>query len=61
MAAFAWNRESATRIVSEATAGLYSSTYDGKDFDVYSEAVLKQSWMATVALGSNVSAYHTRN
>ncbi|PIL26072.1 hypothetical protein GSI_11826 [Ganoderma sinense ZZ0214-1] len=54
MAAFAWNRESAVRLVSEATDGLFSSTYDGKGSATYSEAVLKQSWMATVALGANI-------
>ncbi|KAM5538841.1 hypothetical protein V8D89_007563 [Ganoderma adspersum] len=54
MAAFAWNRQSATRIVAEATDGLFSSTYDGKGRAAYEEAVLKQSWMATVALGANI-------
>ena len=56
MAAFLWNRQSATRIVAEATDALFSSTYDGTGLAAYEKAVLKQSWMATVALGANVSA-----
>lgn len=61
MAAFVWNRASVSRIVSEAMDGLFSSTYDRTSLAVYSQAVLKQSWMATIALGANVSAHHDYN
>ena len=58
MSALVWNHASVTRILSQATDGLFSETYNGVESLAALEAtVLKQSWMATVALGINVSIH----
>ena len=56
MAALVWNHASMTGILSQATSGLFSETFNGiESLDALEVTVLKQSWMATVALGINVS------
>ena len=43
-------------MLSQATGGIFSETYNGLESLASLEvAVLKQSWMATIALGINVS------
>ena len=56
MAALVWHYTSVTRMLSQATSGIFSETYNGLESLASLEvAVLKQSWMATIALGINVS------
>lgn len=58
MSALVWKYRSVTRIISQTTGGLFSDTYNGFESLADLEAeVLKQSWMATIALGINVSAW----
>ena len=56
MAGLIWNWTSVARIIAEANDGLLSDGYDGRaSLLALENAVLKQSWMATIALGVNVS------
>ncbi|PIL36320.1 hypothetical protein GSI_00008 [Ganoderma sinense ZZ0214-1] len=50
MAALVWNQSSSNRIVTRATSGLFSPSYDGRaGIATFQDAVLAQSWMLTIA------------
>lgn len=58
MAGIIWNWASVSRIVSGVNEGILLDGYDGRaDLLVLESAVVKQSWMVTVALGINVSLH----
>ncbi|PIL36321.1 hypothetical protein GSI_00009 [Ganoderma sinense ZZ0214-1] len=49
MAALIWNQSSSDRLVTRATNGLFSPSYDGRgDVAVFQDVVSRQSWMLTV-------------
>ena len=55
MCALVWNRLSVNHILSEATNGLLSPTYDpAESIAALEKAVGKQSWMMTLTAGINV-------
>ncbi|TBU40858.1 hypothetical protein BD309DRAFT_869457, partial [Dichomitus squalens] len=55
MSSLIWNWMSIKNIVWEATTGLYSDTYDGRESHAaFKKAVYGQSVMVTVALGINI-------
>ena len=57
MAALIWAWSSRARLISKAADGLSSASYDGQGATAaFEDAIHKQSWMMTFALGANVSA-----
>ena len=55
MGALIWNVVATRRIVSDATEGLSSGTYDGQEsLAAFENAVYAQSWMITLTLAANV-------
>ena len=57
MASLIWNWRSVSQIIQEADKGIFSETYD-RDVSLLrlEKEVLKQSWMATIGMGINVSS-----
>ncbi|KAM5536554.1 hypothetical protein V8D89_009831 [Ganoderma adspersum] len=55
MASLIWNWRSVARIIREADEALFSETYDGDaSLLALEKVVLRQSWMATIALRINI-------
>ena len=62
MCALVWNRLSVSQIVAQATNGIASSTYDASGSIGSLERVVNiQSWMMTIAAGTNVRIYLSLN
>ena len=56
IAALVWQRSQVHRLVSGATNGLFSLSYDGeREMAVFGDLMRKQSWMAVISLEMSVS------
>ena len=55
MAALVWSLSSTSQLISRASAGIFSPSYDGRqETSTFKQVVHKQSWMLMYALGMNV-------
>ncbi|KAM5542712.1 hypothetical protein V8D89_003673 [Ganoderma adspersum] len=54
MGALIWAWSSGNRLISGATDGLFSPTYDGRDMAAFIHRVHQQSWMMTITLAVNI-------
>ena len=54
MAAFIWAWSSVNQLISGATDGLFSLTYDGQGMETFLHHIHQQSWMITITLAANV-------
>ena len=62
MCSLVWNRLSVSQIVAQATNGIASPTYDAGGSIASLERVVNiQSWMMTIAAGTNVRTYLSLN
>ena len=59
MGALIWAWSSGNRLISGATDGLFSPTYDGRDIAAFIHSIHQQSWMMTITLAVNVGTWLT--